>query len=257
MPWMEGEMKLLKLLFRTFYGMFAILMIWGGMDLVIESTVIPPPMETISYFAGHFRGEIGGHLIYSLYRIIIAVASALIVGIPLGIVMGNSFLGDRLLSPVVYLAYPIPKIAFLPVFMILFGLGDASKIILIFSIIVFQIMLGVRDAIKEIPNEVHLSAKSLKLSSSQKIRHIILPSILPKLLSALRISLGIAISALFLGENFATTYGIGYYIMNNWIMVDYLAMFAGIMGLSLMGLFIFKVVDWMEYFLCPWMRKQT
>ena len=61
-------------------------------------------------------------------------------------------------------------------------------------------------------------------------------------------------SALFLGENYATTYGIGYYIMNNWIMVDYLAMFAGIVGLSLMGLLIFSGIDKLESRWCRWTK---
>jgi NitT/TauT family transport system permease protein len=124
---------------------------------------------------------------------------------------------------------------------------------LIFTIIVFQIAIGSRDGIKEIPKEVHLSAKSLGLGFSRRMIDVILPGLLPRVLSSLRISSGIAISALFLSENYATTYGIGYYIMNNWIMVDYTAMFAGIIGLSLMGLLIFKLIDVAQRRLCPWL----
>ena len=238
---------------KTLYGVFGILLIWMLLDLIIKSAVVPAPLETISYFVRHMD-QVLMHLIYSFYRIVMAISASLLIGIPLGMVMGLLRWGDSILSPIVYLAYPIPKIAFLPVFMILFGLGDTSKIVLIFSIIVFQIMIGVRDGIKAIPQEVHLSSQSLGLNSWDKIRHIIFPSILPKLLSSLRISIGIAMSALFLGENYATTYGIGYYIMNNWIMVDYLAMFAGIVGLSLMGLLIFSGIDRIESRWCRWTK---
>jgi NitT/TauT family transport system permease protein len=238
---------------RTLYGVFGILVIWMLLDFFIMSAVVPAPFETISYFIRHLD-QVLIHLLYSFYRIVVAISFSLLIGIPLGMVMGLLRWGDSILSPIVYLAYPIPKIAFLPVFMILFGLGDLSKIILIFSIIVFQIMIGVRDGIKAIPQEVHLSSQSLGLNSWDKIGHIIFPSILPKLLSSLRISIGIAMSALFLGENYATTYGIGYYIMNNWIMVDYLAMFSGIVGLSLMGLVIFSGIDWIESQWCRWTK---
>ncbi len=234
--------------------MLMLLLIWIILHFVVQSSVIPAPLSTITFFVLNFTRGLLPHLAASLLRIIIAIALSVIVGLPLGIIMGMTKLGDMVLSPLIYLAYPIPKIAFLPVFMILFGLGDISKILLIFTIIVFQIAIGARDGIKEIPNEVHLSAKSLGLNFFERISDVVLPGLLPRVLSSLRISSGIAISALFLSENYATTYGIGYYIMNNWIMVDYTAMFAGIIGLSLMGLLIFKMIDVMQSRLCPWVK---
>jgi ABC-type nitrate/sulfonate/bicarbonate transport system permease component len=68
----------------------------------------------------------------------------------------------------------------------------------------------------------------------------------------LRVSIGIAISALFFSENYATKYGIGYYIMNAWSMVDYKGMFAGVLALSIMSLIIFKIIDLLEKKICPW-----
>lgn len=241
-------------LIRKIYGLIAIFGLWTLLDFAVDSLVIPNPIMTLKYFFAHFTNEIGIHLVYSFYRIVMAISISLLMGVLLGTVMGMTRWGDRILSPIVYLGYPIPKIAFLPVFMILFGLGDASKIGLIVSIIVFQIMIGVRDGIKEIPDEVYLSAKSLKLSYQSQFVHVVFPSILPKLISALRIGMGIAISALFFAENYATQYGIGYYIMNNWIMVDYTAMFSGIIGISLMGYVIFTGIDFLEKKLCPWLN---
>ena len=76
-------------------------------------------------------------------------------------------------------------------------------------------------------------------------------------MSALRVSIGVSIATLFFSENYATTYGIGYFIMNCWVMVDYVEMFAGILAMSLMGTFIFKAVDWAERKVCPWIRKDS
>ncbi len=80
---------------------------------------------------------------------------------------------------------------------------------------------------------------------------LIIPAVLPKIISALKVSTGVSISALFFGENFATTYGIGYFIMNCWVLVDYVQMFAGIMALSIMGIAIYKAIDALERKLCP------
>lgn len=92
----------------------------------------------------------------------------------------------------------------------------------------------------------------MKLNFFDTITKVILPSIAPKIFSALRVSIGIAISALFFSKNYATKYGIEYFIMNSWSMVDYKGMFAGIIALSIMSLVIFKIIDLLEKKICPW-----
>lgn len=243
-----------KNILSKLYGLILILGIWQILSLLVASKIIPSPVHSIPHFIEALINKtLFIHIIYSLKRIAAAVSLSILIGLPLGIVMGLSNKIEYILKPLVYVGYPIPKIAFLPVIMMIFGLGDSSKIILIFSIIVFQIVIGTRDGVKEIPEEVFISAKSLRLNLNHKIIHIIIPSILPRLISALRISVGISISALFFAENFATSYGIGYFIMNSFLMVDYLSMFSGIIGISLMGLIIFKIIDKFEKIFCPWL----
>ena len=175
-------------------------------------------------------GNLPIHIAVSLYRITLAVVIALITGVPLGLWMGLNRKADEFLSPVAYILYPIPKIAFLPVLMILFGLGNEPKIILIITIIIFPILLAARDGVREIPRELFFSVRSLGLNRRQTYLDLVLPAVLPKIISALRISIGISISVLFFAENFATAYGIGYFIMNSWAMVSYVEMFAGILA---------------------------
>ena len=234
------------------YGGVVVIALWQLLHLTLDTQAVPDAFVTLKYFIEHAASEILIHLMYSTLRIIVALFIALIIGIPMGILLGVNQWADRLISPVLYWIYPLPKIAFLPVFMILFGLGDASKVLLIVSIVVFQVTLSVRDGYKEIPAPLHLSLASLKLNPNHQLRHFVFPALLPKVFTALRLCSGIAISALFLGENFATTYGIGYYIMNHWIMVDYVAMFAGILAMGIMGLGLFKIIDFAEEKACPW-----
>ncbi len=237
---------------KTLYGIFMVFLIWYGLHIGIKSNVVPSPYETVKQFISIFSNVLSVHILASLYRILIAILLSLLIGVPLGLWIGMNARVDSVISPIVYILYPLPKIAFLPIFMILMGIGDLSKITLIISIIIFQILLAVRDGVKEIEKELFYSVFSLGVSKLGVYRHLILPAILPRLISGLRISLGISISALFFAENFATTYGIGYFIMNAWIMVDYLDMFAGILGLSLIGLFLLKALDFLEKRLCPW-----
>ncbi|WP_113920682.1 ABC transporter permease [Alkalibaculum bacchi] len=237
---------------NTLYGLLMVCAIWYGLHFIIKSNIVPSPNETVKQFVILFPQVLSVHLIASLYRIIIAILLSVLIGVPLGLWTGMSKKADAIISPIIYILYPLPKVAFLPIFMILMGIGDLSKIVLMITIIVFQILLSVRDGVKEIQKELFYSVFSLGITGLGVCKHLILPAVLPKLISALRITLGISISTLFFAENFATTYGIGYYIMNAWIMVDYLDMFSGIIGLSLLGLFLLKILDLIEKKLCPW-----
>jgi len=238
---------------KTLYGIITILIIWHVFHITVESNVIPSPYETVRRFIVLFPNTLSMHLLASLGRIMLAIGISIILGVPLGLWIGMNKKADSIISPVIYILYPLPKIAFLPIFMILLGIGNTAKVTLIVTIIIFQILIGVRDGVKEIPRELYYSAVSLGVSGAGIYRHLIMPAVLSRLFSALRLSLGISISTLFFAENFATTYGIGYYIMNAWTMVDYLDMFAGILSLSLLGLLLLRSLDMAERKICPWM----
>lgn len=244
----DGVLKFLK----SLYGVIIIIILWYLLSLGIGANMVPTPKTTLLELIRLMQNDFIYHILYSLYRILGSIFISLIIGIPLGILLGRSTIFNKIISPIVYLLYPIPKIAFLPIFMVMFGIGDKSKIILMVTIIVFQILIVTRDAVNEIDNDVLISAKVMKFSKVDTITKVILPSIAPKVFSSLRISIGIAISALFFSENYATKYGLGYYIMNSWSMVDYKGMFAGILALSIMSLIIFKIIDLLEKKICPW-----
>jgi NitT/TauT family transport system permease protein len=249
-------MKKLKAIIqnKTLYASLVILLFWYMLHLTVDSSAIPSPYKTIVNFAQIFLNTLSLHLLVSLGRISAAVLISLLLGGIIGLWIGMSEKADELVTPIVYILYPLPKIAFLPILMILFGLGNTPKIVLIIIIIIFQIIVAARDGVKEISKELFYSVMSLGLSKLQIYRHLILPAVLPKIITALRISVGVSISVLFFGENFATTYGIGYFIMNSWMMVNYVEMFSGILALSMMGLLIFKLIDVVENKLCRWIK---
>jgi NitT/TauT family transport system permease protein len=92
----------------------------------------------------------------------------------------------------------------------------------------------------------------LGAGDGQILYHVILPAVWPTLLTALRLSIGTAIAVLFFAETFVTYQGLGYYIMDAWTMLDYEQMFLGIVGLSLLGLVFFVMVDMVERWLVRW-----
>lgn len=245
-------MRLLKN--KTLYAGVMIFIIWYIVHLALRSAIVPNPYQTVVTFFKLLPGVLLLHLLTSLARIATAVFISLTLGVALRLLIGMNSKVDKLVTPIIYLLYPVPKIAFLPVFMVLFGLGNLSKIILITVIIIFQIIVTTRDSVKGLSKELFYSVRSLGLNKIQTYRHLIFPAILPKIITALRISVGTSIAVLFFGENFATRYGIGYFIMNSWITVDYVEMFSGILALSLMGLGLFKLIDYIESKLCVWVK---
>ncbi|EUJ31279.1 aliphatic sulfonate ABC transporter [Listeria floridensis FSL S10-1187] len=236
-------------------GLVGLFLIWEASHLILQSPVVPAPHQTLLEFFISLP-ELLPHTLSSLYRILVAILVSLLIGIPLGIWIGESKWANRLLSPLLYFLYPIPKVAFLPVFLILYGLGDLSKIILIIWIIVFQIILSTRDGIAQIDPKLYLALESLEAKPFDKWRHLLFPAILPQILSGLRVCIGIALATLFFAENYATTYGLGYYIMNAWSVIDYPDMFCGILMLSLLGFLLFQAIDWLERLLVPWQTKK-
>ena len=242
-----------KISLRMFaFGIFLCLVLWAVTAQILQMPVIPSPEQVLLRLMQKFPDTIAVHAGYSLLRIVLGLVVAVAVGYPVGVLMGYFPRVNHLLAPILYLTYPVPKIALLPVVMLLFGVGETSKMLLVFLIIVFQVVVAVRDAVAAIPPETYAPLRVLGATFAQIVRHIIVPASLPKFITAVRVAMATAISVLFFTETFGTQYGIGYYIMDAWLRVNYLDMYAGITVLSTMGLVLFILLDWTERRLCAW-----
>ncbi len=233
-------------------AIFLIFVLWQIAGMSIQSPILPPPTKIIVNIFTTFHSHIAIHALYSLRRIIIGLILSLIVGTLVGVLMGYFKKIDSILSPIIYFNYPIPKIALLPIVMLMFGLGDLTKIFMIFLITFFQIVVNIRDEVKNIPEEVFYPMYSVGANNVEIIKEIIFPGIVPGILTSLRIGIGTSISVLFFTENFGTEYGMGYFIMDSWMRVNYIQMYSGIFILSIIGLILFITIDVIENICCPW-----
>lgn len=234
------------------YGFLILVIIWYIVSLIVKLAIVPSPFTVFIHMFQIFREKIAIHVLFSLDRIVKGIAISILIGVPLGFLMGYFEKVDKVLSPLMYFAYPVPKIALLPIIMVLFGLGEASKLIMIVLIIIFQITITSRDAVKDIPQESFRSLQSLGASKLQIFTEIIAPASLSEVLTASRLALGTAISILFFTETFGTEYGMGYFIMDSWMRVNYLDMYSGIIVLSFIGFLLFISIDITENRVCSW-----
>jgi NitT/TauT family transport system permease protein len=232
--------------------LLALLVLWQLLSAILHLPFIPSPIAVFTNTYGIFASEITVHALWSLWRIFAGTVVSMLLGVPIGLCMGYYGALDNLLSPAVYFTYPIPKISLLPLVMLTFGLGELSKIVMITMIIVFQVIVASRDAVRNIPRETFYSLYSLGAGRLAIFRKVIIPASFPSLLTSLRISLGTALSVLFFTETFGTQYGMGYFIMDSWMRVNYVDMFSGILVLGVTGLLLFVVIDALESLFCPW-----
>jgi NitT/TauT family transport system permease protein len=237
------------------YGILIFITLWYITASLVNLPIIPNPWIVMMNLLNIFISKILIHGMYSLWRIMAGVFLAVIVGIPIGLCMGYFVKWDHALSPIVYLTYPIPKIALLPIMMLLLGLGEVSKIVMIFLIIIFQVIVAVRDGVKSIPKETYYPLYSLGANFIDIFREILIPASFPKFLTSVRVAMATAISVLFFTETFGTQYGMGYFIMDAWMRVNYLEMYSGIVVLSSIGLILFGLIDYLDQKICHWQYK--
>ena len=230
----------------------AITLIWYAAHLIMRLPIIPSPFKIYVNIFVIFKEKLAANILYSLGRIVAGVLIAIVIGVSLGYFMGYYKKVDKLLSPLIYFTYPVPKMALLPIVMLLFGLGDISKVIMIILIIVFQIIIAARDSVKSIPKEAYNSLYSLGAGKYSIFKEIIIPASLPECLTSIRLAIGTAISILFFTETYGTTHGMGYFIMDAWMRINYIEMYSGIVVLSLLGILIFVTIDLIEGCICSW-----
>lgn len=233
-----------------------LLAVWEIASLGVGQPFFPGPYESILAFARELRKDLGIHLLVSTARVVAGLLAALVPAVLLGMVLGRVERLDRYAAPLIYLTYPVPKIIFLPLVVVLLGLGNLSKVFLIFIIVFFQILVTTRDAARQVNKSMVDSVLSLGANELQVYHHVVYPSCLPKILTALRISLGTAIAVLFFSETVANrggeAGGIGYYVMDTWARLQWDEMFAGVIAMGIMGFTLYLFLDWLEKKICPW-----
>lgn len=234
-----------------------LLVVWECSALLLDTMALPQPwVVALDLFSKLADGSLLDDLAISTLRALAGIVLALATAVPLGLVIGAEEQIGKRFSPFIYLLYPIPHVVLLPLIIILFGIGNFSKIFLIAMIVFFQILVTTRDGAKSIHRNYFHSMQTLGASRLQIYRHLILPATLPKILTAMRISVGTSVAILFFAESFATTTGLGYIIMDSWGRADYVSLYTGISSMALLGFLLYLLLDRIEHHVCRWMVEQ-
>jgi NitT/TauT family transport system permease protein len=240
---------------RDLLGATLILLVaWQLLAWLLRADILPGPVAVAQALVREIPRGLGRDFLVSAWRVIASIVISMLVAVPVGLMLGQSQQLNQLISPIVYILYPIPKIVFLPIILLFLGIGNSSKVFIIFLILFFQILVVVRDHASNLRPELIYSVRSLGAGRRALFRFVFLPATLPAALTALRVGVGTAIAVLFFAESFATTSGLGYYIIvESWGRLAYPEMYAGVIAMSVLGLVLYFIIDWLERRLAPWL----
>ena len=238
-------------------AILVVLLAWHVLSVVVNKPILPTPLAVGAIFIEELNKGLLEHFFVSLWRVVASTALAIAIAVPIGLLLGQSKKLNSFFSPLIYLLYTIPKVVFVPIVLLFFGLGDFPKILIIFMILFFQILVLVRDQAANLRPELIQSVRSLGAGRRALFRFVYLPASIPAILTALRQTVGTAVAVLYIAELFATQRGLGYYIyLNGSTLYNFPAMYAGIVAMSVLGLGLYFSVDWLEKRLSPWQQRE-
>lgn len=204
---------------------------------LLDATFVPPFSEiALRLLRGLLTGELVRHLVISLSRSIGGFTLALCVGVPLGFALGWFQKFERYADPLIQLIRQIPALALLPLFIMLLGVGELSKLVIIFYGAQWSIQLNTVSGVKNVDPLLIKLARSLGLRRLDLFRKIILPSALPTIFTGLRLAATRSILIIVAAEMMGAKTGLGYVLRNSEYSYDVVTMYSAIMLLALIGL---------------------
>lgn len=236
-------MDRLKALLPSLTVIMALIAIWWGVLIATGSLIFPTPwMVVTGTWELIENGTLWQHISASLVRVAIGFGLAVCVAVPLGLWMGWVRGAYRTLNPVFQMLRPISPIAWIPIAILWFGVGDASPIYLIFISSVFPMVVQTTVGVHTIEKRYLRAAENFGVSRRTLFTRVVIPAVLPQVVVGMRIGLGVAWLVVVAAEMIALHSGLGYMIMdsrnagNRYDLVVAGMIMIGLIGLSLDGL---------------------
>jgi len=224
---------------------------------LVSPVFLPSPAAVWAKFVvvardGFVDATLLQHIGASLWRVFAAVVAAILIGVPVGLAIGISRIGRGVFDPLLEFLRPIPPLAYLPLIVIWFGIGEPSKILVIAIAMLAPVALSTAAGVRGVSRERINAARSLGATRFQVVRHVILPSALPSILTGLRIALGAGWSTLVAAELVAATRGLGFMIQSaaQFLVTDVVVM--GILVIATIAFALEFIIRRIERVVVPW-----
>ena len=226
----------------------------------VKPLFLPSPQAVYNQFIiaateGVSNSTLGEHTLASLSRVFGAFFLACVTAIPVGILMGTNRFWRGIFDPPIEFYRPLPPLAYLPLVIIWFGIGEFSKIFLIYLAIFAPMAIAARAGVRSVSIEQIHAAYAMGASRLQIVTQVILKAAMPEIFTGMRIGIGVGWTTLVAAEMVAATQGLGFMVLNA---AQFLASDVVIMGIIVIGFFAFAfdlLMRFLERTLVPWKGK--
>lgn len=239
-----------------------VILVWWLISALhwVSSTALPSPGSVFHDFIsvatiGYSGVPLLTSTLYSLGRITAGFLAAVVVGIPIGFWMASSDWVFLAIDPLLQFLRPIPPLAYIPVMIVWFGIGETSKVILIFFCTIPIIIISAMSGVKSAQETRIRAAQCLGANKRQLFRYVILPSALPEIFTGMRVGIGIAWTCLVAAEMIAASKGLGWMIESAGNELQIGVVFVGIVIIGLLGYGMELVIRRIEHRVTPWKGK--
>jgi len=239
-------------------SLIAVVLAWEALARsgLLSAFLLPPISAVLTrVWEDAASGELAVNLGLTFYRALTGFAIAGVAGVVLGIVMTRSRWVRWFFDPIVSVGFPMPKIAFLPVFMLWLGLYDVSKISMAVFNAIFPVITATMAAAEGVDRHLLWSARSLGASERQLLREIILPAALPQILTGLQVALPVSMIVTIVTEMMMGGQGLGGAMIAASRFADSPGVFAGIVEIAVAGLCIVKAMTAIRRKLLIWHQE--
>lgn len=237
-------------------NLLALVLLWelAVRLLNVPSFILPAPsailVKMIEQAPALWRNSL-----FTLYESVAGFALSVLLGVPIAIGIAWSNYLRNTLYPILLLFQSIPKTAIAPLFILWFGYGDTSKIIIAFLVAFFPIVVDTATGLMSADSDMVDLVHSLKSTRWQEFLYIRLPYALPAFFSGAKVAITLAVIGAVIGEFVGASNGLGYLILLSTSSLQTALVFACLVILAFQGILLFYLVEWVEWLVLPWNRK--
>jgi ABC-type nitrate/sulfonate/bicarbonate transport system permease component len=209
-------------------------------------------MHTADPFTG--KNEYLSHLTASLSRVFWGTIAGFLPGVTIGLSMGLYPTLRAIINPLVAVAYPVPKIAILPLLLMIFGLSETTKILVIAIGVFFLVLINTLQGVLQMPQIYFEVAEVYKIGNFRRFFRIVLPGAFPHIFTGLRLGVGYGL-VLIVAAEFVSKSGLGFLIWESWELFLVERMYVGLVSISLLGYLLNLMLEQLEKRIVPWAGK--
>ncbi|MFV2043718.1 MAG: ABC transporter permease [Anaerolineales bacterium] len=224
---------------------------------LVRPLVLPSPTDVVTEMGvllekGYTRKPLWVHIRASLYRTFSGLLLGIVIGIPLGLVIGYYWYASAIFSPFLSAFRPIPPIAFIPLVILYFGIGEFSKIVLIFMAALYYVTLNTTAGVKAVPKDLMRAGINLGLNQRQLFVSVMLPASMQFIMTGIKTATAISWAILVAAELIAAQEGLGYMVMDAATFFRVTDVYIGIFMIGAIGLLLELITTTAENRLLHW-----